>query len=61
MRVGVFTCDMCGEVMHVHQKRSTVTISDVPAFRGTDRKVFDLCPACAERLRIELSRGEVRS
>lgn len=56
MRQNMITCDMCGQVMATHEKRSTVTISSVPAFRSADRCVFDLCPACATRLSLELSK-----
>lgn len=49
-------CDSCNEVLEAHGKRSTVTISDVPAYRKTSKCVFDLCPTCAARLKVLLSR-----
>ena len=56
MRQNMITCDMCGEVMATHEKRYTVTISHVPAFRAADKSVFDLCPKCATRMKLELTR-----
>lgn len=50
-------CDSCNEVLDAHGKRSTVTISNVPAYRKVDKCVFDLCPTCAARLKMLLSRS----
>ena len=56
MRVNEIRCDSCNKVLEAHGKRSTVTISSVPAFRNVDKCVFDLCPNCAARLKVLLSR-----
>lgn len=57
IKVNQITCDMCGAVLAAHGKRSTVTISSVPAYRSSDKSIFDLCPACAARMKIRLSQG----
>lgn len=55
--MNIITCDKCGQSMTIHEERYTVTISSVPAFRNADKCVFDLCPACATRMKLELSRS----
>ena len=47
-------CDFCCKELERHGERFIVTISRVPAQRGTDGVRFDLCAACAEFLRDTL-------
>lgn len=54
----IMRCDACGVELEAHGKRSTATIAEVPTFRNADRVVFDLCPSCAAKLKVLLSRDK---
>lgn len=57
MKLSGFTCDVCGVSLDAHGKRFTLSLNRVPAIRVADGHRWDLCPECAARLKMLMSRN----
>lgn len=53
-------CDLCGEGLDRYRGREIVSFTPVPTYRAAGER-FDLCPACAEKLKAQLRREEVNA
>lgn len=53
-------CDVCGRPLEHHGDRYTLRIEHVPAYRDrrADHRLYDLCPQCAARMKVQLGRRD---